>query len=108
MLNNFTKYFSGAGVNQIVSKDLNGESSCTNNLSFSASLQNFYSIKKLMMLEIADKYVFETMKTTNNLVSICDQVLASSKWLQRLKAGEPWPLEKTIKFFEKLSLTELK
>ena len=89
MLNNFTKYFSGAGVNQIVSKDLNGESSCTNNLSFSASLQNFYSIKKLMMLEIADKYVFETMKTTNNLVSICDQVLASSKWLQRLKAGEP-------------------
>ena len=71
MLNNFTKYFSGARVNQIVNKDLNGESSCTNNLSFSASLQNFSSIKKLMMLELADKYVFETMKTPNNLVLIC-------------------------------------
>ena len=71
MLNNFTKYFSSARVNQIVNKDLTGESSCTNNLSFSASLQNFYLIKKLMKLEIADKYDFETMKTPNNLALIC-------------------------------------
>ena len=31
MLHNFTKYFSGAWVNQIVNKDLNGESSCLSN-----------------------------------------------------------------------------
>ena len=37
MLHNFTKYFTGACVNQTVNKDLNGESSCLSNLSFSAS-----------------------------------------------------------------------
>ena len=37
LLHNFMKYFSYPKANQIVNKDLNGESSCFSNLSFSAS-----------------------------------------------------------------------
>ena len=32
LLHNFTKYFSDAWVNEIVNKNLNGESSCLSNL----------------------------------------------------------------------------
>ena len=32
VLHNFTKYFSDAWVNEIVNKNLNGESSCLSNL----------------------------------------------------------------------------
>ena len=73
MLHNFTKYFSGAQVNQIVNKDLKGESTCLSNLSFSASkkcdLKNFYSKKEWMMLEEnIDKNAFEIIAMPNNLV----------------------------------------
>ena len=37
MLHNFTKYFDDPLMNQIVNKDMNGESSCLSNLSLSAS-----------------------------------------------------------------------
>ena len=36
VLHNFTKYFSGTRVNQIVNKDLNGDFSRLGSLSFSA------------------------------------------------------------------------
>ena len=50
------KYVSGASVIQIVNKDLNGESN---------------SIKKWLMLEIAETNNFKTMTMPKNLVHIC-------------------------------------
>ena len=54
LLHNFMKYFSGPWANQIVNKNLNDESSCFSNCHFQLCkkwcLQNFYSVKKQMML----------------------------------------------------------
>ena len=37
LLHNFVKYFSGPWANEIVNKNINDESSCFSNLSFSVS-----------------------------------------------------------------------
>ena len=59
VLHNFTKYFSGAWVNQIVNNDLNSESFCVGNL------------LEMDMLETIDKNVFEIKTLPNNLLPIC-------------------------------------
>ena len=55
------KYFSGHEANQISNLSIQLRKKC---------LQNFYSIKKWMMI---DKNVFEIMTLTNNLVLICSK-----------------------------------
>ena len=58
VLHNFTKYFSGAWVNQIVNKNL------VNHLALAI-------FRKWMMLETINKNAFEIMTLPNNLVLIC-------------------------------------
>ena len=64
MLHNFTKTLF-LNLSKSNSKDLNGEylvlAICYFQLRKKSRLQNFYSRKKLMMLEIVNKNVFETM-----------------------------------------------
>ena len=74
MLHNFTKYFSGAWVNQIVNKGLVNHlviAICHLQLCKKWCLQNLYTIKKWMMLEIIDKNSFKIMTLPNNLVHFC-------------------------------------
>ena len=52
-MHNFLKSFSGSWENQIVNKDLNGESSCLSNLSFSASKKVMFT-KLLLDKEMDD------------------------------------------------------
>ena len=72
-LHNFTRGFSGTTINQIVNKCWNGKLFCLFNLLFQLCkklyLQNFFLIKKWLMMEIVDKHVFEI--TTNKLVLAC-------------------------------------
>lgn len=64
MLHNFTKTLF-LNLSKSNSKDLNGEylvlAICYFQLRKKSRLQNFYSRKKWMMLEIVNKNVFETM-----------------------------------------------
>ena len=71
------KYFSGPWANQIVNKNLNGESSCFSNLSFSASWKMMFT-KFLLNKKIDDDFEFMTLLINLALIAGCKTVVLCS------------------------------